>query len=305
MARSAYTAWRLALERRRPDREREEGWRRRDEGAILDGLEAVDQSLWLPAERVTLRALLTRLEALPAAQRIGPLADWIAAQGGVDAAVERLVDDPLWASTERRRFYAQAELRRLEALDDPMLGLVRVLEPWLAAQRAQDRVDEGARLRLAPPLLEALRAQAPGPLYPDANGTLRLSFGRVRGYVPADGVLYTPFTTLQGLVDKAGAPPFDAPPALLAVALRPGQAAQRVNFLTDLDTTGGNSGSAVLNPRGELVGLVFDGNYESMSADWLYDPALTRTICVDVGYVLWVLEQVEGAAHLVGELLPR
>ena len=112
------------------------------------------------------------------------------------------------------------------------------------------------------------------------------------------------------MVAKAGPAPFDAPERLLTAASR--EASSRwvdpalghvpVDFLTDLDTTGGNSGSATLNHKGELVGLVFDGNYESMSADWIFDPALTRTIHVDVRYLLWTLEEVEGAASLVKEL---
>ena len=75
-----------------------------------------------------------------------------------------------------------------------------------------------------------------------------------------------------------------------------------VDFLTDLDTTGGNSGSATLNGKGELIGLIFDGNYESMTGDWIYDPATTRSIHVDIRYLLWMLDEVEGAKGLLEEL---
>jgi S1-C subfamily serine protease len=125
-------------------------------------------------------------------------------------------------------------------------------------------------------------------------------------------MLYTPHTTVAGIVEKAGEWPYNAPPALLEAA--PSAPESRwaddtlgdvpVNFLTDLDTTGGNSGSATLNAKGELVGLIFDGTYESMTGDWAFDAEQVRSIHVDIRYMLWLLESVEAATHIVDELNP-
>jgi hypothetical protein len=120
-----------------------------------------------------------------------------------------------------------------------------------------------------------------------------------------------PFTTLAGIVAKhTGEDPFDAPDAELA-AIAAGAGAQYrmaslgdvpVNFLSDVDTTGGNSGSPTLNAKGELVGLLFDGNYESLSADWIFNPDLTRSIHVDSRYMRWVMDEVDHAERLLEEM---
>ncbi|MBW2258757.1 MAG: S46 family peptidase, partial [Deltaproteobacteria bacterium] len=184
------------------------------------------------------------------------------------------------------------------------------LEPWLAERRDEDRAHAGAMLRLRPLFMEALLAWRPGRVYPDANSTLRITYGTVCGMSPRDGVWYQPQTTVAGMAAKAGPFPFDAPQSLLDRA--PEAPSSRwadsrlgdvpVNFLTSLDTTGGNSGSAVLNGRGELVGLAFDGNYESMSADWVFQPDLTRTIALDIRYVGWVLDGEPEAAWILEEM---
>jgi hypothetical protein len=148
-------------------------------------------------------------------------------------------------------------------------------------------------------------------VYPDANSTLRITYGTVDGYAPADGLYKGPFTTLQGIAAKhTGKDPFNAPPAQLqAIAERrfgeyvePTLGTVPVNFLSSADTTGGNSGSAVMNARGELVGLNFDSTYESITKDWYFDPAITRAIHVDARYMLWVMSELDGADSLLREM---
>ena len=149
--------------------------------------------------------------------------------------------------------------------------------------------------------------------YPDANSTLRLSFGTVRGYEPFDGAVYNYYTTVQGVLEKAKSyaddPDFQVQPEWLELlfsgdfgryADRDGQ--MKVCFISDNDITGGNSGSAMFNERGELLGLAFDGNWEAMSSDILYEPELQRTVGVDIRYVLFVVEKYGKAAHLIREL---
>jgi hypothetical protein len=147
--------------------------------------------------------------------------------------------------------------------------------------------------------------------YPDANSTMRLSYGTVQDYDPRDAVTYKYFTTLQGVVDKykAGDYEFDLPKRVIDLNNKKeygrygsSKGYMPVCFLTTNDITGGNSGSPVMNGNGELIGLAFDGNWESMSGDIAYEPELQRTIVVDIRYVLWVMDVYAGAKHLVDEM---
>jgi hypothetical protein len=148
-------------------------------------------------------------------------------------------------------------------------------------------------------------------VYSDANLTLRVSFGVVAPYSPRDGVSKGAFTTLEGVREKnTGKEPFAAPRELLD-AIREKRYGQfrdpllgtvPVNFISSADTSGANSGSAVMNKRGELVGLNFDSTYESIVKDWYFDSAITRAIHVDIRYMLWVMAEVDHADNLLAEL---
>ena len=147
--------------------------------------------------------------------------------------------------------------------------------------------------------------------YPDANSTMRLSYGTVQDYDPRDAVTYKYYTTLQGVVDKykPGDYEFDLPKRLIDLNNKKEygrygspKGYMPVCFLTTNDITGGNSGSPVMNGNGELIGLAFDGNWESMSGDIAYEPELQRTIVVDIRYVLWIMDIYAGAKNLVDEM---
>ncbi|HEX9980833.1 MAG TPA: S46 family peptidase [Flavobacterium sp.] len=171
--------------------------------------------------------------------------------------------------------------------------------------------DYGKAFRL---LVEGLRESKLNPIkYPDANSTLRLTYGKVRA-LPADkrnDAKINNYTTMEGMVKKykAGDDEFDLPKRLIEMNAKKdfGQYADKagympVNFLTDNDITGGNSGSPVLNGKGELIGLAFDGNIEAMAGDVIFDPNLQRTINVDIRYVLWIIDRFSGAKHIVDEM---
>ena len=145
--------------------------------------------------------------------------------------------------------------------------------------------------------------------YPDANSTLRFSYGNVKGYTPREAEYRTPFTTIKGMLEKdTGINPFDVPQKLkdLQKAKDFGRYGQGdsvvVNFLSSTDIIGGNSGSPILNGNGEQVGLCFDGNYEGLGNDMYYDPAVNRTISVDIRYVLFVTEKFGNAKWIVDEM---
>ena len=163
-------------------------------------------------------------------------------------------------------------------------------------------------------LVEGLRESKLAPIqYPDANSTLRLSYGKVRA-LPADkrnDAKINNYTTMEGMLKKykAGDAEFDLPARLMELAKNKdfGVYADKaghmpINFLTDNDITGGNSGSPVLNGKGELIGLAFDGNIEAMAGDVIFDKKLQRTINVDIRYVLWVVDKFSGATHIINEM---
>jgi hypothetical protein len=145
--------------------------------------------------------------------------------------------------------------------------------------------------------------------YPDANSTLRFTYGYIKGYKPREAVTYSPFTTVKGILEKdTGIAPFDAPQKLKELQRTKdfgrfgvGDSVP-VNFLSTTDIIGGNSGSPVLNAYGEQVGLVFDGNYEGLGNDIFYNENVGRTISVDIRYVLFVTEKFGGAGWILNEM---
>lgn len=304
----AHSALRFAGERPKKDLDRDEGYQDRDLLRARQRFQALDETMWLPADRRAFSALLLRLMGLPAEEQIAPLNAWVKSKGSPGGAYKALFDAPALATSEARLALLTLSEKQLRASPDPWVQLAVAMESFLSVERQRDHERQGALLRLEPLVAEARIASRGGRVYPDANSSLRITYGTVMGYSPADGVQYTPFTTLPGMVAKAGEAPFDAPERFLAAAEKPSPYADPrlgqvpVDFLSDLDSTGGNSGSATLNAKGELVGLLFDGNYESMSADWLFDPALTRSIHVDVRYLLWTLSEVEHMDAVLAEL---
>ena len=150
------------------------------------------------------------------------------------------------------------------------------------------------------------------PSYPDANSTMRLTYGHVLPYSPKDAVLYKHYSTVKGVLEKEDPtnPEFIVPAKLKSLIQAkdfgryadPSDGLVHVCFLTNNDITGGNSGSPVLNAKGELIGLAFDGNWESMSSDVMFEPDLQRCICVDIRYVLFLVEKLGGATNIIAEL---
>jgi len=200
----------------------------------------------------------------------------------------------------------------LKALNDPFMNLVIALQPQRKISRERNEKFAATIDLLRQKYIEALLAwKGESGMYPDANGTIRFTYGEVAGYEPADAVVYEPFTSLAGVVEKnTGAEPFNAPQKLIDLShsknfgrwTDPELNDVPVAFTHRCDITGGNSGSPVMNAKGELIGLAFDGNYEAMTGDWQYDYEIQRTISVDIRYVLFIVEKFGGAAHLLKEM---
>ena len=200
-----------------------------------------------------------------------------------------------------------------EIFADPAAGLYYAimgkLTPHYNAMYASDATAfDKACKNFAAALMEWQKGQA---MYPDANSTMRLTYGHVLPYSPKDGLKYLHYTTLKGVMEKEDPtnPEFIVP-AKVKQLYEAGDYGRWADadgtlhtcFLTNNDITGGNSGSPVLDARGNLLGLAFDGNWESMSSDVMFEPDLQRCICVDIRYVLWMVEKYGGATNLINEL---
>ncbi len=194
----------------------------------------------------------------------------------------------------------------IQASKDPMMVLARSFDADARAIRMKVETDIDGPLKQQQELLARAHFAVEGEsAYPDATFTLRLSYGTVKGYRDtATGAAVPPFTTLQGTFERhTGADPFALPRSWLAAKPRL-KLDTPMNFVTDNDIIGGNSGSPVVNQKGELVGLVFDGNIESLGGDYGFDPAVNRTVAVHSAALLEALDKVYGARRLVNELRP-
>jgi len=311
----ADTVVKLANEKEKPDPERKLGFQERDQKDLEQAAAAMESSYAAENDRALMRLFLVRAAKLPEAERPELLTLMVGkdtSEAGIDKALNALYKSTkLGDSKTRVELLRTATPAMLKSSKDPFIKLALKIKPVAEAQKAKMEAQAGALAVLRPRYIEALRGFT-GNLAPDANGTLRVTFGTVRGYTPpGKTTAYTPFTKLSEVVAKnTGEEPFAAPKALLeAVAAKkfgpyvdPTIGEVPVDFLADLDITGGNSGSATLNAKGELTGLVFDGNIEAMASDWVFMPPITRSIHVDIRYVLWVMDAVDNADHLLTEM---
>ncbi|MGB3394652.1 MAG: S46 family peptidase [Stenotrophomonas sp.] len=312
---TAVRLYRLAIEKARPDAEREEGYQERDLPAIEGGLKQMDRRYVASMDHQFQQYWLQQYLQLPAGKGLPALDSWLGGKdaAAVDAALARLDGSKLGELDERLKWF-NADKAAFEASSDPAIQYAVAVMPALLELEHQRKVRMGEELVARPLFLQAIAdyKQSKGEfVYPDANLSLRITFGNVKGYTGLDGKVQQSFTDLEGVVAKeTGADPFDSPKALLDAvkAKRYGGLEDKrigsvpVNFLSDLDITGGNSGSPVLDAHGRLVGLAFDGIWEAVASNWVFDPVMTRMISVDQRYMRWIMQEVAPAPQLLKEM---
>jgi hypothetical protein len=310
--------WPLQIARRategvKPDPEREPGYMERDLPLLREKL-TLDQKRYAePADRRLFRSWVEHVLALPIDQRVTPVAALFA--GADAAALERRVGElyegtRVFDAVERRAMFEETP-DQLRARHDPLLDLGLALDAERLSLKQRRDARQGAVLRLRPAWRRAVIGEAGKPVAPDGNRTLRVTVGRVAGYSPRDAVVMLPRTTLAGMIAKhTGEWPFDVPGRIreaweeqrLGRWVDLGLGDVPVDYLSDCDTTGGNSGSPSIDSRGRLVGVNFDRVWENVANDFGYNPEIARNVTADVRYLLWLLDEMEKADALLEEL---
>lgn len=261
-----------------------------------------------PVQKPLYALMFEEIKRLPADQALKGIA---APTGtGADAAAAMLAATKVFTPEFRKSVVDSAGAALLSS-DDPLVVTARMLADEAEAMQKRQQSQRGRRLDVGRRWIEAQEAWRGAAFYPDANGTLRVAIGTIKGYGKADGLVATPRTTVAGLLAKnTGVEPFDSPKALVdaAKARKTSRFVDKdlgdipVCFLMDGDTTGGNSGSCIVNGRGELIGLNFDRVFENVVGDFGWSAERSRNIGVDVRYIMWCLESVIPAPALVKEL---
>lgn len=308
-----FTLYESAIEMQKPDMERLPAYTERNLANTKQGLKSGLRNYYEPTDRAFLRHIVMQALALPENQRIEALEKQF--RGRTEQEIDQTIDQA----------YAQTKLTdesvllssfgkplaELQQMKDPFIGAARLMYATYQKLRETRQRREGALSKLSALLVDVKQQYQKTNFIPDANSTLRFTFGRIKGYTPADATHYSPITTLTGVIEKTtGKDPYATPQKVLDLYKAKDFGKYKnaklkdvpVALLYDMDTTGGNSGSPVMNAKGELVGVNFDRAYEATINDYAWSESYSRSIAVDIRYVLWVTEKVGGAAHVLKEL---
>ncbi|PIW58755.1 S46 family peptidase [Shewanella sp. CG12_big_fil_rev_8_21_14_0_65_47_15] len=333
---AANNLYRLAKEKQKSDSEREIGYQDRDLAMFSSRLKRIDSSFDVKVDKTLwqqdLNAYLSQPNRVAALDNMLKLDDM---NVSLEAKLDGLYSLTTLTDQAQRLAWMDADANAFETSSDPFICLAVALYDTNMAEEKAEKILDGKLSTARPDYMAAVIEYYKAnnwPVYPDANGTLRISYGMVDGYQSRDALYKQPFTRLDGIVAKhTGVEPYNAPKKLLdaiseqrvgdhlvkSVYQDPRSWICRlfscldkpeefnsvpVNFLSSVDTTGGNSGSPVFNGKGELVGLNFDSTYEAITKDWFFNPTITRAVHVDIRYILWMMDEVDHADNLIQEL---
>jgi hypothetical protein len=310
----AWLAYEASIELRKPDLEREPAYMDRNWAQTKQRLSLILRNYHEPVDKAVFKELLLRslrLNGPDGVEAIDDLFKTDASEAAVDAFIAKAYGGSKLNTEQALADLLKRTPMEIKAVNDPFVSLAVALFPAYQGLRETQKARKGALDTLFARLGEIKELYMGKAFIPDANNTLRLTFGRIKGYEPADAVHFEPFTTLTGVLEKTtGEPPFNTPPGIAELSKardfgrfeHPALKDVPVCMLYDADTTGGNSGSPVLNARGELIGVNFDRTYEATINDYAWSEDYSRSIAVDIRYVLWVAQKFGGADFLLEEM---
>jgi len=318
---SARTLYRLANERVKPDGERKSGYQERDMPRLNAAITGQDRTYVESVDKALVLNFLKQYNAQPANEHNAAFDAALGIKPGMDEAALKAALDKIYAASQLqnkdvRTAWLSKSPAEFKASNDAFIKAAVALYDADRKEEAQEEELGGNIQKAYASYMKAKIAYMNSKgqaVYPDANSTLRVTFGNIKGReYGADGTgSWTAFTTLKGVVAKhTGEGEFNAPEKQLT-AIRnkdfgryvdPKLKTVPVDYLATLDITGGNSGSAALNAKGELIGLAFDGTLDSIISDWDFNKAATRDIQVDIRYILWNMEKVDHADNLLKEM---
>ena len=312
------TRW--AEEREKKNEDRKPGYQERDLPHAIAGQKQFAKQFDAVIDRAAFKLGLVRALQLQESERPW-LATLLNAKKGqkideafIDKTLDGWYKSPALEDEKLRvELLTKGTMKQLKASKDPFVQAALRVWPTVKAEEKKTDARAGDELLVKPLYTEAMKEVLGGALAPDANSTLRITYGTVKSLKPdSKDMADWPFTVASQILAKdTGKDPFNAPQKLLEAikAKKFGPYADPtlggelpIDFESDLDITGGNSGSPTLNDKGELVGLAFDGNKEGLASDVVFNGATTRTIHVDARYMIWTMDLLDGAKHLVKEM---
>ena len=308
------TTYEASIERAKPDLERESAYMDRNFSRTKQRLFLSLKNYYEPTGKAILKEMLKKAARLPGEYQI-PAVEAIIKDKDPETAIDTFIKyayskTKLNDESVLKKAFTQST-EELMNMKDPFIQLAADLYPTFLLQKETDKARKGLYDQLYAQLLDVKQEYLKKDFIPDANGTLRLTYGRIRGYKPMDAVQYKPVTTLDGVLEKStGEEPFDTPEKIFELYkskdfghfTHPDSKSVPVCILYDMDTTGGNSGSPVLDARGQLVGVNFDRAWEATINDYAWSASYSRSIGVDIRYVLWVTQKFGGVEYLLKEM---
>lgn len=312
--------YRLANEKTKPSAERKQGYQERDMNRFTQGMKRVNRRYEATVDKAVLKHFIAQYAQFPVSERNATFDRFFGLDKSFDAnklaaKLDKMHNDTQLDEEAVRLAWMDKSVEEFKNSNDPYIQFA--VSQYENDRKLEKEAEElsGKLAQVRPQFMTAMIAYKKSkgePVYADANSSLRITYGNVEGYSPQDGLTATPFTTLKGMLAKyvADDHEFDLFENIRSAISnkdygkykRESLGSVPVNYLSTLDITGGNSGSPTLNGKGEFVGLVFDGVYESIIGDWDYDTEYKRAIHTSVPFMLWTMEHIDGAKNIVDEM---
>ena len=314
LLRYAYTIYEGAIEREKDDLDRKSDYMDKNFKLTKKYIMLSYNDYYEATDKIILREMFLKAANLLKRNTIPAISKIIEGKNknqAIDEFIENAYKNTKLTNEEFLKKYLNASKEEVEKLDDPFIKLAKELYPTYQELDDIQKARKGSLDKLAAKLIDVKKQYKGKDFIPDANFTLRFTYGYIRGYTPRDAVYCSPITTVNGILEKnTGNDPFNAPPKVLELIKKedfgrfrhPKYNSVPVGILYDMDTTGGNSGSPILNAKGELVGLNFDRAFEATINDYYWSKEYSRSIGVDIRYILWILQKYGEVDYLLKEM---